>query len=67
MPTPRSSNIDQIAYDPTTLELEVTFKTGDTYQYTGVPAELARAFQRAPSHGEFLHRRIKPAYPYSKL
>lgn len=64
MPTPRSSDIEQIAYDAETMDLEVTFNSGGVYTYSGVDASTWRAFARAPSKGSFLNRQIKQRFPY---
>lgn len=67
MPTPGSSNIDQISYDAQTEDLEVTFSSGATYRYAGVPGAIWRGFQRAPSFGQYLNRVIKPRYPAEQI
>lgn len=66
MPTPRSSNIDQISYDADSGDLDVEFKGGRTYRYLNVPPEIWRGFQRASSFGEYLNRVIKPRYAYEE-
>lgn len=65
--TPRSSNIESFSFDPSTDTLTVTFRSGDTYEYQNVEPSTYRAFQSAPSAGEFLARRIKGRYPYEQV
>jgi hypothetical protein len=55
-----SSNIASIGYEPEVLE--VTFKSGDTFRYPGVPEELAGAFMNSDSKGQFFARFIRPMY-----
>jgi hypothetical protein len=45
-------------------KLSVTFQTGATYVYHGVPEKLATEFLRAESLGSFFHRNIRSAFPY---
>jgi hypothetical protein len=45
-------------------QLSVTFHTGSTYVYHGVPKKLADEFLAADSLGSFFHRNIRTAYPY---
>lgn len=62
-----SSNIDAVGYDPDTKVLQVDFKSGTSYQYEGVPANLAQAMIVAPSVGQFFYSSVKYAYPYTKV
>ena len=66
--TPQSSNVRGYNYDPKSGVLTVTYKSGGTYQYTGVPKKVYRALQRNKSVGKTLHKRVKlPGYKYEKL
>ena len=62
---PRSTNIGEVVFDAGTLT--VTFKNGDQWQYSGVPAEVYAAFQRAPSAGSFFFRQIRGRYPGTQV
>jgi len=62
-----SVSIDAIGYDADRRELHVRFVSGETYVYSGVPADVFDAFASAPSKGGFVNREIKPAYPFTKL
>lgn len=64
--TPRSSNIESFSFDPDTDTLTVVFRSGATYEYYNVEPSTYRDFQRAPSAGEFLNRRIKGRYGYAE-
>ena len=45
-------------------QLSVTFHTGTTYVYQGVPKKLADEFLAAESLGSFFHRNIRTTFPY---
>jgi hypothetical protein len=62
-----SSNIASIGHDPNTQELEVEFKSGQVYRYTGVSAADHRELMNAGSIGQHFHRRIKSSFPGSKV
>lgn len=66
MPAVSSSAISWIDYDAEKKTLTVTFKSGNTYDYSGVSQDVATAFLEAPSKGKFFARRIKDAYPSSQ-
>lgn len=60
-----SSNIASEGYDPDTLTLELTFKSGQTYRYVGVTPERYQAFRGAESKGKHFHQYIKGKYETS--
>jgi hypothetical protein len=57
-----SSAIDTVGYDDETQVLDVTFNSGQTYTFNGVPQEIFDAFIAAPSPGRFYHASIKGHY-----
>lgn len=57
-----SSNIASVGHDSNTGDLYVDFLNGDTYVYSGVPAEVFEAFANSSSPGRFLHSNIKNQY-----
>lgn len=57
-----SSNIESVGYENDTLA--VKFKSGKTYTYPGVPAELHAQMLQAESVGKFFLSKIKPHYPH---
>ena len=59
---PGSTHVAECEFDDQTDTLTVTFQDGRSYDYMNVPAAVARAFQNAPSAGEFLNRQIKGRY-----
>lgn len=62
-----SSNIQAIGYDADSQTLEVEFKTGPMYHYTGVPRSEYEAMMAADSKGTFLNTNIKGRYPFTRL
>lgn len=60
-----SSNIAAWAHKGT--ELQVQFKNGTIYSYTGVPESVASAFAASESKGKFLAQKIKGTYEFQKL
>lgn len=54
-----SSAINQIAYDPETKVLKVTFQSGGTYDYFGVPQKVVKDWLAAESAGRYFHKHVK--------
>lgn len=63
----RSSLVQRAIYDPAKATLAVTFTTGRTYLYFGVPAELYEDFLAAESRGQFFNWRIRDQYEFREL
>lgn len=61
-----SSHIKGAAYDAETQVLVISFAKAD-YAYSGVPENVVRDFEQAPSAGQFLETGIKGQYPYQKV
>ncbi len=57
-----SSAISKIGYDESTHQMRITFTSGSTYTYQGVPPSVVDAFLSAGSKGWFYHNRIKGRY-----
>ena len=66
MPQTASSAISRIDYSAPTRTLHVTFTSGRTYTYAGVPAEVYFQFCRAASKGEFFNVIIRDRYEFSE-
>jgi hypothetical protein len=62
-----STAIRDLAYDPATRAMTVTFVTGRRYVYADVAPEVFVAFQTAPSKGAFFNAEIRDAYAYREL
>lgn len=54
----KSSHIKAIGYDTNTHHLQVTFTSGQTYDYIGVKPATHMAFMQAKSKGSFLSEAI---------
>lgn len=62
-----SSNIQSIGYDEETQVLEVEFKSGAVYQYTGVNVHLAHNLLGATSVGSFFAQNIKDSFSFKRV
>lgn len=62
-----SGNLAAVGYDEAAKVLEVEFKNGSVYQYTGFQADDYAAFMAADSKGSYLNQNIKNVFPYSKV
>lgn len=61
--TPLNSSVIQSAdYDQASKRLTLTFKSGASYNYTGVSLGDFEGLTRAESAGKFFHEVIKPTY-----
>jgi hypothetical protein len=59
-----SSHVDTVHYDEKTKELSVTWQTGKTSVYSGVPADLADKVAKSWSVGSAIRDQIKPYYEH---
>ena len=59
-----STAIERIEYDELSRDLVVTFTSGRTYTYYGVPRDVYLNFIDAPSKGQFFNAYIKDRYSY---
>ena len=64
---PGSSTLDRVEYDPEEKLMVVAFKTGNTYEYRGVPNEVYLALQHARSPGSYFYSNIRTRYPYTEV
>ena len=61
----RSSIIRDIDYDDSRSKLYITFVSGKTYVYDGVPQATYQDLVSAASKGEFFNERIKGRYSFA--
>jgi hypothetical protein len=61
----RSSVIQDFDYDGNREKLYVTFVSGRTYVYNGVPQHTFEEFATASSKGTFFNAHIKNHYPFA--
>lgn len=63
----RSSLIQRAIYDASKRTLAVTFTTGRTYLYFGVPSDVYAEFTVAESQGRYFNWRIRDRYTFREL
>lgn len=66
VPQVASSVISRIDYNAPARELHVTFTSGRTYIYSGVPGEVYFQFCRAASKGDFFNTLIRNRYAFTE-
>ena len=62
-----SSNILELGYDEPAEVLYVTFKSGATYTYDGVPYYAYEELLHADSIGQYFNKQIKTVYPFIRI
>lgn len=62
-----SSNLSAVGYDAESKTLRVTFRTGLTYEYKGVPKRTFEELMSAESAGTYFHNNIRTDFAYKKL
>ncbi len=60
-----SSNLRSVGHDGSTLEVE--FRNGSVYQYSGVPKSVSRALLSAGSKGGYFNDYIRDRYPTRRI
>ena len=59
-----SSRVSEARYDSGLQQVQVIFRDGTPWQYTGVEKNIWRNFRRSASPGRFINR-VLNNYPYS--
>jgi hypothetical protein len=67
MPYVESDAIRIVTYDEIVFELDVTFASGKTYRYSGVPRHVYNELIAAESHGRYFHKYIRDRYRCRRL
>ncbi len=62
-----SKDIAIVGYDKQKSLLEIVFRQGGVYHYSGVPADVHESLMKASSIGTYFNRNIKEAYKYTKI
>lgn len=62
-----STTLAAVAYDHHRGELQLDFRDGARYAYSGIAPELFRDLLCATSKGYFFNRYIRGRFPYGKL
>ena len=63
----KSRDIAIVGYEPDTKTLEIAFRQGGVYSYTGVSPEIHQELMKAPSHGIYFNQNIKDRYLGTKI
>lgn len=63
----KSGQIVSIGHDPEKQVLEIEFKGGGVYHYTGVDADKHAALVASESIGKHFHANIRGQHPFHKL
>jgi hypothetical protein len=56
-----------IRYNQKTYELDVVFRSGEKYRYKNVPLVVYEGLRNAPSHGQYMHKKVLGRYKYERL
>ena len=63
-----SSNLASVGYNPESAVLEIEFKSGGIYKYSGVPQFVYDGLMNTASKGKYFYQYIENSgYPYSKI
>ena len=62
-----SSMASSISYDADSQTLMITYNSGKTYAYAGVPEDVAWDTANAASVGEYINENIKGRYSFRRL
>lgn len=65
--TIHSTVVAAAAYDDTRAVLEVEFRDGTVYQYTGVPQKIYQDLCQAESKGGYFNRQIRNRFACVRL
>ena len=63
----QSEMLIEAGYDRKSRILQVTFRTGETYRYKGVPSSEYDGLMSAESKGKYMHRYIIGHYDYERV
>jgi len=63
----RSTNVASVGYDQKSKVLEIAFKSGGVYQYSGVPEKRYQSLMKASAIGSYFVREVKPWYTCTKV
>jgi hypothetical protein len=62
-----SNTVLSAGYDSESQQLELEFRNGRVYRYSGVPQGVYDFLVRAPSKGGFVNRMIDGRYPHQDV
>ena len=59
-----SHTLASVGYDAASSELEIEFRSGRLYRFSGVPAAVHDWLTRTPAKGAYFNRMIRDRYPH---
>jgi hypothetical protein len=62
----QSSALRSVGYDAGSQTLAITFVSGSTYEYSGVPRSVYEGLLSAPSKGSYFNTHVKGQYSYRR-
>jgi hypothetical protein len=62
----KSSSVKRIGYDKRHQILSIEYADHGPYNYYDVPEEIFEGLLESPSKGEYVNRKIRQKYDYSK-
>jgi hypothetical protein len=62
-----SNNLSSAGFDEETQTLEVEFKNGSLYRFSGCSLQEFQGLMNADSKGKYFNANIRNRYPYIKL
>ena len=62
-----SSMTSSISYDADSQTMIITYNSGKSYAYAGVPEDVARDAANAASVGEYINENIKGRYSFRRM
>jgi hypothetical protein len=63
--TVESGTLASVAYDDVRETLQLEFRSGAIYRYSGVPLSVCEGLLSAPSRGRYFNEVIRGRFPYA--
>ena len=63
----RSSSLARLSYDRQQATLQVEFRDGTKYQYSGVPFRTYQSLLQADSKGSYFNHYIRSRFPHTAI
>ena len=63
----KSQDIAIVGYDQETATLEIVFRRGGVYHYSGISEAVYKSLMASPSCGTYFNQKIKDQYSYTKV
>ena len=62
-----SSSLHSVGYSAEPGTLEITFRSGAIYRYSGVPPHVYQALLDASSKGRYFNAVIRSSFPFERI